>query len=179
MGDPLTALWADAIDGLQFGGAILDHRQNLGSESPNQLLRENRPDALYQSAPEIPLDALGGGGRHRLHHGRLELQPVLPVPDPTSLRDQPFPGAHGRERPHDCRLLPLTLCLYAEHTKAAVVVVEGDALYDAGNFLGRGSALWHGGGHDWDSILPRMDGAGVIQYGGTPEGRIVEVYGKT
>src|SRR4029077_17558619 len=26
----------------------------------------------------------------------------------------------------------------------------------------------------WDLILPRMDGAWVIQYGGTPEGRIVE-----
>jgi len=29
----------------------------------------------------------------------------------------------------------------------AVVAVKGDALYDAGDFLGRGSALWHGGVH--------------------------------
>jgi hypothetical protein len=26
--------------------------------------------------------------------------------------------------------------------------VEGDALYDAGNLLGRGSALLHSGGHE-------------------------------
>jgi hypothetical protein len=36
--------------------------------------------------------------------------------------------------------------------------VEGDALDDAGDFLGRGSALWHSGGHEWGFILPRMDG---------------------
>ena len=62
--------------------------------------------------------------------------------------------------------------------------MEGDALDDAGNFLGRGSALWHSGGHEWGFILPRTDGAWVIQVqarfpacagiSGTPEGRIVE-----
>jgi hypothetical protein len=38
VGDPLTALGADAIDGLKFDGSALDHCQNLGSESPNQFL---------------------------------------------------------------------------------------------------------------------------------------------
>src|ERR1039458_762949 len=59
--DPLSALGADAIDRLQFSGSVLDHGQNLGSESPDQLLGENRPDTLDQAAAEVPLDPLGGG----------------------------------------------------------------------------------------------------------------------
>jgi hypothetical protein len=68
----------------------------------------------------------------------------------------------------------MPFCFYAKDAEAAVVVVESDPLDYTGYFLGRGSALWHGGGHDWGFILPRMDGAGEIQYGGTPKGRIVE-----
>src|SRR5208337_5581094 len=37
--------------------------------------------------------------------------------------------------------------LYAQDAEAAVVVVEGDALDDAGDFLGSGSALWDCGVH--------------------------------
>jgi hypothetical protein len=87
------------------------------------------------------------GGRLRLHHDRIELQPVFPVRDPTSLRDQPLPSGHKRQRPHDRRLLSMPFCLDAKHAETAVVVVEGDALDDAGDLLGRGSALWHGGVH--------------------------------
>ncbi len=94
--DPLPALGADAIDSLQFGGSVLDHGQNLGSEPPDQLLREDRPDALDQAAAEVLLDPLSGCRRHRLHRGRLELQPVFLVPDPPAFRDQPFPCGHGR-----------------------------------------------------------------------------------
>ncbi len=97
MRDPLPALGADAVHGLQFGGALLDHGENLGSEPPDQLLRENRSDALHQAAAEVPLDPLGCGRRHGLHRRRLELQPVLLVPDPPALRDQPFPSGHGRQ----------------------------------------------------------------------------------
>jgi len=42
----------------------------------------------------------------------------------------------------------MPFCLDPKHAEAAVVVVEGDALYDAGDLIGRGSALWHGGVHD-------------------------------
>ena len=49
----------------------------------------------------------------------------------------------------------MTLCLDAKHAETAVIVVKGDALYDAGNLIGRGSALWHSGGHDWGFIFPR------------------------
>ncbi len=78
----------------------------------------------------------------------------------------------------------MPFCLDAKHAETAVIVVEGDPLYDAGDFLSRGSALWHSCGHKWGFILPRMEGTWVIQYrldlrrlariDGTPEGRIVE-----
>src|SRR5204862_2026367 len=54
--NPLPALGSDSIDSLQFGGSVLDHGENLGSEPPDQLLRENRPDPFHQPAAEVPLD---------------------------------------------------------------------------------------------------------------------------
>jgi hypothetical protein len=45
--------------------------------------------------------------------------------------------------------LSMPFCPNAKHAETAVIVVEGDALYDAGNWLGRGSSLWHSSGHDW------------------------------
>jgi hypothetical protein len=80
---------------------------------------------------------------------------------PCGLCRAPEPGiafpavtGHRRLRPHDRRLLPMTLCLDPKHAEAAVVVVERDALYDAGDFLGRGSALWDRGVHlvGWESF---------------------------
>ncbi len=49
MRDSLPALGADAVHRLQFGGSVFDHGENLGSEPPDQLLRENRSDALSPS----------------------------------------------------------------------------------------------------------------------------------
>src|SRR6266567_2375978 len=103
---------------------VLDHGQNLGSESPDQLLRENRSDALDQAAAEITLDPLGGGRRHRLHDDGFELQPVLFVPDPPAFRAQPFPGAHGWQRSYDRRFIPLPACFNSQDTEAAFAVVE-------------------------------------------------------
>jgi hypothetical protein len=44
---------------------------------------------------------------------------------------------------------PMPLCFYAKDAEAAVVVVKGGALDDGRDFLGRGSALLHSGGHEW------------------------------
>src|ERR1039458_9008663 len=145
--DPLPALGADAVHGLEFGGSVLDHYENLGSEAPDQLLRQNRPDALHQSAAQIPLDPLGRSGRYGLHGEGFKLQPVLPVSDPDSRRAQPFPCGHRGKRPDDRRFFPVPLCFYAKHTEAALVVMEGDPLDDAGDFFGSGPALWDCGIH--------------------------------
>ena len=133
--------------------AALDHGENLGSEPPDQLLRENRAAPFHQAAAEVPLDPLGGGRRHRLHDGRLELQPVFLVPDPPALRAQPFPGSHRRQRPDDRRLLPLPAYFHPQDAEAAFVVVEGDSLDQAGDFLGRRPPFWDCGVHAWGFIF--------------------------
>lgn len=51
----------------------------------------------------------------------------------------------------------------ARYAEAAVVVVECDALDDAGDFLGRGSAIWHGGVHSSGLIVPRKARGWVIR----------------
>jgi hypothetical protein len=43
--------------------------------------------------------------------------------------------------------ISLPAYFHPQDTEAAVIVVEGDALYDVGDLLGRGSALKHGGIH--------------------------------
>jgi hypothetical protein len=112
------------------------------------------PDALNQAAAEIPLNPLGRGRRHRLHGRRLELQAVLLVPDPPALRAQPFPCRDGRQRPHDRRVLPLPTCFHPQDAEAAFVVVEGDPLDQAGDFLGRGPAFRDCGIHVRGFIFP-------------------------
>jgi hypothetical protein len=52
----------------------------------------------------------------------------------------------------------MPFCLDAKDAETAALVVEGDALYDAGNLIGRGSPFWHGGVHV-GIILPRRAGA--------------------
>ena len=78
---------------------------------------------------------------------RLELQPVFLVPDPPALGDQPFPCGHGRQRADDRRLVPASRRFHAQDTEAVLLVVEGDALDQPGDFFGRGSALWDCGVH--------------------------------
>jgi hypothetical protein len=48
----------------------------------------------------------------------------------------------------------MSLCFYAEDTEAIFVVVESDALDDAGDFLGRGPAFRDCGIHVWGFIFP-------------------------
>ena len=83
------------------------------------------------------------------HSGNQNESPeeVAKVPDPTSLRAQPFPCRHGGQRTDDRCFLSVPLCFYAKHTEPALVVVKRNALDDAGDFFGRGSALWDRGVH--------------------------------
>jgi hypothetical protein len=81
--------------------------------------------------------------------GRLANQP-LPVPPRTSKSTQWF-LAHpsvGIQAPPDPRPYP-------KNKGVSAAPLPGVPVYDAG--FAR-SALWHSGGHDWDSILPRVDG---------------------
>jgi hypothetical protein len=100
----------------------------------------------------------------------LNLQPEFPVPYPTSLSDQPFPGTYRGQRPHDGCFLPMILCLDAKHAETAVIIVEVDALYHAEicSVAGRRSGM---AALMWGFILPRMDG-GTGQISGVRLGSV-------
>ena len=49
----------------------------------------------------------------------------------------------------------MSLCFYAEDAEAIFIVVEGDALDDAGDFLRRRSAFKDYDFHAWGFIFPR------------------------
>ena len=136
--NPLPALGADAIDRLQLGGAVLNHGENFGSESADQLLCQDWSDPLHQAAAEVPLDPLDRGRRHGLYGRRFELESVLLIPDPPSLGNEPFPGGHRRQRSDDGALLPVSLGFDTEDAEAAFLIVEGDALDQAGDFFDHG-----------------------------------------
>ena len=139
--NPLLALGADAIDRLQFGGTVLDDAQNFSSEPSDQLLCQDWSDPLHQAAAEVTLNPFGCGGRYDLHHRRFKLQPVLFVSDPSTFGNEPFSGGHRRQRSDNGRLFSVPLCLDAEDAKTAFLIVEGDALDQAGDFFGHGFAL--------------------------------------
>jgi hypothetical protein len=80
MRDPLPALGTDPVHGLEFGGSVLNDGENLGSEAPDQLLRQDGSNALHQAAAEVALDPLSRGRRHGFHGACLELQPMPPYP---------------------------------------------------------------------------------------------------
>jgi hypothetical protein len=164
IGNPLSALRADAIDGLQFGGPFLDYHQNLGSKSGDQLLARIGPMPFTKPLPRYFLTPSAVAG------GTVFIMVALNcIPCSRSLTQYPSAASHSPaftegSDPTTVVSSRCPFCLDAEHTKPAFVVVERNALYDAGDLLGRGSALRHRCGHKWGFILPRMEGTWAIQY---------------
>src|SRR5664280_1932975 len=150
----LPAFRTDPVDGLQFRDPVLDHAQDFSSEPPDQLLGQNRPNAFDQAAAEVTLDPFNRRRRHGFHQSGLELKSVLFVSNPPALGLQPLPGGYGRQRFKDRYLVPVPSDFYPDHTEAVFVVVESDALDQAGDFLGCGSAFRDCGIHLWGFIFP-------------------------
>ena len=117
MGDTLLAFRPYPIDGLQFPDPVLDHAQDFGSEPPDQLLGQNRPDPFDQTTTEVPLDPFHRRRLHGLHQSGLELESVLFVANPAALGLEPLPGGHGRQRSKDRYLVALSSELYPKHTE--------------------------------------------------------------
>jgi hypothetical protein len=101
----------------------------------------------------------------------LSLNPTFPC-------DQPIPGAHGGSDPTTVVSSGCPFSPDPKHTETGVFVVKvtRSMTPEICSVAGRRSGI---AAFMWGFILQRMDGAWVIQYGGTPEGRIVEVYGET
>ena len=132
------------------GASIFDDAQHVGSELLNQLLRQNRADALDQAAAEVSLDPFDRGWRHGFQGAGFELQSVFLVPDPPAVRNRPFPCGHGRQRPDDRDFFPLAFDFYAQYAKPALVAVERDALDQPGNLFRCRLAFRGCGIHAWD-----------------------------
>ena len=79
---------------------------------------------------------------------------MLFVSDPPALGNQPFPSGHGRQRSDNGRLFSVPLCLDAEDAETAFLIVEGDALDQAGDFLGEGFAFRYCSMHLCGFIFP-------------------------
>ncbi len=108
------------------------------AERPDQLLGVDRADALDHARGEVLLDALGRGRRRRAQEIGAELHAVRPVVDPPPARLDELAGADGRSVADDGDQIALTARLHPQHAEAAVLVVEGDALDEAGEVLAFG-----------------------------------------
>jgi hypothetical protein len=113
----LPSLGSNPAHRLQFGGSGLNDGSDLGSESPNRILRRDGSDAVDQDAAEVPLNPIDGPRRHGFHGTCLELQPVFLVPDPPALGNQPFPSRHGGQRPDERGLIPMPRCFNPQDTR--------------------------------------------------------------
>ena len=110
---------------------MLDDVENALAELADQLPGIDRTDALDETAAEVFLDALAGGGGGTGDEFRPELRPKLTVLNPAALGGHPFARIGGGQRPDDGRLLPPPFHLDLQHRKARFLIEEGDALEQA------------------------------------------------
>ena len=116
-------------------GRLLDDVEHLFAEGLDQLLGVDRADALDHAGGEVLLDALGGGRRCRAQEIGAELHAVRPVVDPPAARLDELAGADRRGMADDGDQVALAARLHPQDAEAAVLVVEGDALDEAGEVL--------------------------------------------
>src|SRR6516165_8597611 len=150
----MRSLRLGPIPSTDCSSAVRVSRSEPRLELSYQLLRQNRSDALYQAAAEVSLDTCDRGRRNRLHRACFELQPVIFVPDPPALGDQPFPSGHGGQRPNHRSFPSMPWRFHAQHAEAVFVIVEGDTLNQPGDFLGGSFAFRDGGIHVRGFIFP-------------------------
>ena len=131
--DALAALGADSVDFFQPDGVLLDDRENFLPKFVHQLLGIDGADALDHAAAEIFFDALSGSRFRAFEELRLELQPVFAVAHPAALRRDPLPGVDGGQRADHGDEIPVAFGFDAQHREAVLLVVEGDALDQAGD----------------------------------------------
>ena len=145
--DAVGALGPDAVDLFQPCRRLLDDVEDLLAERLDQLLGVDRADALDHARGEVLLDPLGGSGRCRSQEIGAELHAMCPIVDPPAARLDELAGADRRGMADDGDQIALAARLHPQDTEAAVLVVEGDPLDQAGEVLalGRGRRPRHRG----------------------------------
>ena len=139
--DAVGALRADAVDLLQPLRRLLDDVEHLFAEGLDQLLGVDRADALDHARGEVLLDALGRRGRRRAQEVGAELHAMRPVVDPPAACLDELAGADRRGMADDGDQVALAARLHPQDAEPAVLVVEGDALDEAGEVLAVGCGL--------------------------------------
>ena len=143
----LSALRTDPGHLTQAARLLLDDFEHGFGEGSDQLLRVDRPDAADHAGPEIFLDPLDRRRRRRLEERRLELDAVRAVVDPSPARLDELAGRDHRGVAEDSDQVALTPGLDLQNAEPVLVVMEGDALDQAGQDLYRGArprCLRHG-----------------------------------
>ena len=133
--DPLDALRTDPLDLAQERRAFVDDRQRALAEGFDDLAGIVLADPLDQAGREVLLDPLGRVRRRGAELVGLELQAVVAVLHPGARRLDVFPGHGGGQIADHGDQVAAAVGLDAQHGKAGVGVVKGDALDQAAQRL--------------------------------------------
>ena len=120
---------------------LLDDVEHLLAEGLDQLLGVDRADAFDHPRGEILLDALGGGRRRRTQKVGAELHTVRAVVDPPAARLDELAGTDRCGMADDGNQVALAAGLHPQDAKAAILVVERNALDEAREVLAFGCSL--------------------------------------
>jgi hypothetical protein len=132
LADALDAPGADALDLLEVRRALVDDFQGALAEHVHDLAGEVGADALDQPRAEVLDDALAGVRRHGAQAVGLELRAVVAVLHPRAGRLDVLAGGGAGEVADDRDEAAAAVGLHAQHREAALGVVRGHALDDAG-----------------------------------------------
>src|SRR5579864_916108 len=138
-GDPMLALWSNPIDQLQVGGFVFNRGQDLGAKPFHQTLGEDGADAFHHPAPEVFLNALRSAWSDGPQRRGFELEAVLFVAEPNTLRGNPFSRAHGGQCPDDGHNITVPGSLHPQNAETRVLVEICDSFDEPINSIGTGS----------------------------------------
>jgi hypothetical protein len=121
------------------------------AEGLHQFAGIDRADPLDHARAEVAFDARQGGRRGNLDEHGAELPTMLAIGDPVPGSGSVFTRGNDGSVADQGDQFPLTLHLQAQHTKAVLRVVEGDAFNEASEtveFGGGSRQSWRGNGDD-------------------------------
>ena len=134
LADGRELLLPDLVDFLQAFGMVVENFDGRVAEMVDDAVGEHRPDAVDESAREIPANALGGLRRDALDGLGLELPPVHGIFHPNAFGVQflAFPDGHAGAQHGNLLLGPVSArrrrTAHLEDAVAVLVVAEHDGL---------------------------------------------------
>ena len=129
------SLGSDPDDFGEPRGRLLDDLENPLTESPHEFAHQVRADALDQTGGQILFDPFQRARRHRAQLPGLELQAMGSVVDPRAVALDELTRRDRGYRTHDRDEISSITNLDPQDTKAAFLVVKGDALDGAAEVL--------------------------------------------